>query len=97
MTYVPKFTQFTKGEATENQGDEERILADRDETLIELEADSIKTEEKMEERESALNSIENEPEDFMRGEVDVKSQMDRAAREMEANLQGHRRSDHNSK
>jgi hypothetical protein len=71
---IPNFTQEAPGEAVENRGDEERILADRDETVSEK---------------SHFQDLEEEPAAFIRGEVDVKSQMDKTAREIDASVRGH--------
>lgn len=70
---VPEFTQASRGEAVENRGDENRILADRDETNDEP---------------TEFMNVENEPADFIRGEVDVKTQMDRAANALDSSVRG---------
>ena len=62
----PPFTESTPGRAVENAQDEADILGgdNQNESIL------IR----------GVQPIEDEPADFMRGEVDVKEQMDRAAR-----------------
>ncbi|MNL62684.1 hypothetical protein D3C87_1867280 [compost metagenome] len=36
-----------------------------------------------------MDSLENEPDDFMRGDIDVKEQMDRAAEAMDSSIRGY--------
>ncbi len=88
MTHTPKFSQTLNGEATENKGDEEKIIGDQDQTLSE--GSLSKLDENMGAKSYSLNTVEDEPEDFMRGEIDVKTQMDRAAREIDAAVRGRR-------
>ena len=88
MTHTPKFTQTEAGEAMENKGDEEKIIGDQDQTMIE--GDITNLDENMGAKTYSLDTVEDEPEDFMRGEIDVKTQMDRTAREIDAAVHGRR-------
>lgn len=74
---IPEFTKNNPGEAEENRMDEERILADRD-----------LTESGPASGPSPYMNLEDEPADFMRGEVDVKTQMDRAADALDSSVRG---------
>lgn len=82
---VPPFTQPTKGDAIENKMDENSILVDKDQT----EPANIKsTVERFNLTDTAFEPLEDLPGDFMRGEVDVKDQMDLAASAMDSSLRG---------
>jgi hypothetical protein len=65
----------------ENSEDEASIMADKDETL-----DGRTDLERGPNRLS--RSVEDEPEDFIEGDVDVKTQMDRTERQLRAHLDG---------
>lgn len=66
--------EIGNNEVFENERDEADIMADKDQTL-----DPLSFER--EERQTRLaNNLEDEPEDFIEGEVDVKRQMDRTER-----------------
>jgi hypothetical protein len=95
MTHTPKFSQVQPGEATENSGDEETIIGDQDQTLNERTLGNL--DENMGAKSYSLDTAEDEPSDFMRGEIDVKTQMDRAAREMDAAIRGRRGPDRDPK
>lgn len=60
--------------------DQSQIVADQDMTN---EHDISKLDENMGAISQSLDQLENEPEDFARGEVDVVTQMDRTTRAME--------------
>lgn len=82
---IPNFTQNTKGEASENSMDERDILGDQDSTLkASLESD----DENMGVHTRSYDRIEDEPDEFMRGDIDVKEQMDRTADAMDSSLRG---------
>lgn len=82
---VPEFTQTTKGEASEDTMDEKDILADQDLTLKgSLEGD----DENMGVHTRSYDRIEDEPDEFMQGDIDVKEQMDRTADAMDSSLRG---------
>ena len=82
---IPPFTQLKRGETTENKIDETEILVDKDETGH----DTVKTTvERFQMTDTNLDTLEDLPGDFMRGEVDVKSQMDMAASAMDSSLRG---------
>ncbi|MES3037386.1 MAG: hypothetical protein V4736_05705 [Bdellovibrionota bacterium] len=83
---APGFTYVDEVEATENAEDEAEILGDQDVTLR---ADNLSDDENMGAPSNSLEAMENEPADFMRGELDVKEQMDRAAVYMDASIHGH--------
>lgn len=82
---IPGFTGSHRGEADENSEDEKEILTDQDLT----EKLDPSDDENMGAHSNALDSLEDEPEDFLEGEVDVKEQMDRAADAMESSILGH--------
>jgi hypothetical protein len=63
--------------AYENGKDSEEILEDQDQTNFE---DKLTRDENMGAKSYTLDTLEDEPADFARGEVDVKAQMDRAER-----------------
>jgi hypothetical protein len=81
----PSFTQSGGSEIYENKKDEADILADQDQTLP---TDRLTQDENMGAISNTLESLEDEPADFMRGEVDVKEQMDRAADALETSILG---------
>ena len=87
---APGFTQSHRGEAGENGEDEAIILGDQDQTLQHA---RTKTDENMGAKSTTLEPMEDEPSDFMRGEVDVKEQMDRAAGALESSVNGYLDSD----
>ncbi len=82
---VPGFTQGNSGEACENKADEQQILGDQDQTTPD---DSLTRDENMGAPSNTLEAMEDEPGDFMRGEVDVKEQMDRAADALDSAIRG---------
>lgn len=82
---IPGFTGNSRGEADENTEDEKEILGDQDLT----EKIDLSDDENMGAHSNSLDSLEEEPEDFLEGEVDVKEQMDRAADAMEASIFGY--------
>ncbi len=82
---IPGFTQASAGEAYENSDDEAQILADQDQTTPD---DNLTRDENMGAPSNSLEAMEDEPGDFMRGEVDVKEQMDRAADAMDSSIRG---------
>lgn len=85
-TPIPEFTQTKMGEASENTYDENEILEDQDVTnKSNLHTD----DENMGAKTRSYESLEDEPGDFMRGEIDVKDQMDRAADAMDASIHGY--------
>jgi len=81
----PGFTRPGGAESSESRKDESGILTDQDQTNIE---DALTRDENMGAISNSLESLEDEPADFMRGEVDVVEQMDRAAQAMEASVLG---------
>jgi len=64
-------------EPIENQKDESKILSDQDMTMKE---DLT--------RASTLENVEDDPSDFVSGEIDVKEQMDRTAHAVSDSLKG---------
>ncbi len=64
-------------ESTENQNDEVKILSDQDMTLK-----NDLTEA------SSLENVEDDPKEFVSGEIDVKEQMDRTAHVVADSLAG---------
>ncbi|MNJ98494.1 hypothetical protein D3C87_162600 [compost metagenome] len=87
-TPVPEFTQYSKGQPTENSMDEAEILGDQDQTTPPKRNRRRRDDENMGAKSLSYDSLEDEPGDFMRGEIDVKEQMDRAADAMDASLKG---------
>ena len=82
---LPGFTVVQKGQASENRVDEKEILIDKDQTV----KPDIRTARRVfDSQELTLEPLEDLPADFMRGEIDVREQMDRAADAIEASLQG---------
>lgn len=73
------------GEASENKVDENEILVDKDQTGHTTIKDTVK---RFNMTDTALEPLEDLPADFMRGEVDVKDQMDMAASAMDSSLRG---------
>jgi len=82
----PGFTNPVPGEAQETPGEEAQILGDQDATA---QFDNLTRDENMGAPSYALEPLEDEPSDFMRGEVDVKEQMDRAADAMDISIHGY--------
>ncbi len=70
---------------TENMRDETQILSDQDITNPE---NGSKIDENMGAQSHSLNSLEKESPDFMRGELDVKEQMDRTSEVIWNSIQG---------
>jgi len=95
MTHTPRFTDVADGEASENEYDEQSIIGDQDETMIEGDINNL--DENMGAKTYSLDTSEDEPEDFMEGELDVKQQMDRTAREIDASVHGRRGPDRDPK
>lgn len=83
---IPSFAGSSKGEADEDPQDESDILSDQDLTT---KVDLLSDDENLGAHSKSLDSLEDEPEDFLEGEVDVKEQMDRAAAAMEASIFGY--------
>lgn len=82
---VPDFTQVKTGEASEDTMDEKDILHDQDQTLKK----SISSDdENMGAHTRSCDRVEDEPDEFMQGEIDVKEQMDRTADAMDTSLRG---------
>lgn len=82
---VPGFTAPVAGGASEDESDEADILADQDLTEKLSRAD----DENMGAKSESLDMLEDdEPDDFLEGEIDVKEQMDRAADAMDASIRG---------
>jgi len=79
------FTESAGAEIFENKKDEADILTDQDQTNP---SDRLTRDENMGAKSTTLESLEDEPAAFMRGEVDVKEQMDRAADALEASIMG---------
>ena len=67
---------------SENTEDEASIMADRDQTL-----DPLSFEREPSQTRQAKN-LEDEPEDFIEGDVDVKTQMDRTERQFRSHIDG---------
>ncbi|MGZ3772778.1 MAG: hypothetical protein ACXVCY_07980 [Pseudobdellovibrionaceae bacterium] len=85
-TPIPEFTQTKTGEASEDSMDEKEIIEDQDVTH----KSSVRTDdENMGAKSMSYEFMEDEPGDFMRGEIDVKEQMDRAADALDASLHGY--------
>lgn len=85
---TPTFVDLSPGEATENREDMEQIIGDQDLTAESMDPNA--DDETLGARSKGLDDVENEPLDFMRGEVDVKTQMDRMARKLQADVTGRR-------
>jgi hypothetical protein len=84
-TVIPEFTQPTRGEALENSKDAAEIIEDQDQTTP---TDNLTADENMGAKTFTLDSLENEPAEFSRGDIDVKTQMDRTARRMNSAIHG---------
>ena len=69
--------------AVENHEDESQILADQVSTN---ESDITELDENLGAKSNSLDDLEHEPDDFLRGEVDVTEQMERANRAMQSVL-----------
>jgi hypothetical protein len=67
--------------AVENHDDESQILTDQDLTN---ESDITVLDENLGAKSKSLDTLENEPAEFMRGEIDVSEQMTRTIRAQEA-------------
>ena len=83
---LPAFTQGVPGGSDENMDDESDILTDQDQTE---KVDLLSDDENMGAHSNSLDSLENEPDDFLEGEIDVKTQMDRAAAALDASIHGY--------
>lgn len=83
----PGFTAAVPGSAQENPEDESDILTDQDRTSGQNM--DLMDDENMGASSNSLESLEDEPADFLRGEVDVKEQMDRAASTMDDSIHGY--------
>src|SRR5687767_8287847 len=84
-TVTPGFTSVAAGEASENERDEAGILSDQD--VTENFAGTL--DENLGAKSNSLDSLEDEPDAFLTGEVDVKEQMDRAAEALDASIHGY--------
>jgi hypothetical protein len=73
-------------DVTENVRDENMIISDQDQTES---GDPGLHDDNLGQDEQFANSLEDEPGDFVRGEVDVVEQMKRATRAMDDVIQGH--------
>lgn len=84
---TPGFTNTTPtGDVSENGEDEAAILTDQDQTSF---TDEETLDENMGAKSTSLDTLEDEPGDFLRGEVDVKEQMDRAADSLDRSIHGY--------
>lgn len=83
---LPAFTQGVPGGGEENSDDESDILSDQDQTE---KMDLLSDDENMGAHSKSLGVLEDEPDDFMEGEIDVKTQMDRAAAALDASIHGY--------
>lgn len=81
----PGFTNLHQGEATENHVDESGILIDKDQTT---KVDVKNLKKQMKQTDRALDTLEDLPADFMRGEIDVVEQMDLASSALDSSLRG---------
>lgn len=82
---TPDFTKTSMGEAAESKQDSSEILDDQDQTI---ESDALTRDENMGAKTYSLDTLEDEPGDFARGEIDVKTQMDRTARQLNSTIHG---------
>jgi hypothetical protein len=82
----PSFTNPTPGGAQEDPRDENDIIFDQDQTNA---SDNLTRDDNMGAISNSLDTLEDEPADFMRGEVDVKEQMDRAASALDDSIHGY--------
>lgn len=69
--------------SSDDHDDEVQIISDQDLTN---ESDITELDENLGAKSNSLDDLENEPADFMRGEVDVTEQMERTTRAMQAAL-----------
>lgn len=69
------------GQASFDERDRSDIIRDKDETLDESEREAMSG--------APIQDYENEPGEFMRGEIDVKTQIDRTVRITRAEARGH--------
>lgn len=83
---IPGFAQITPGGSSENENDEKDILTDQDQTK---KIDLLSDDENMGAKSRSLDELDEEPDEFLRGDIDVKEQMDRAADAMNASLHGY--------
>jgi hypothetical protein len=84
-TPLPEFTKAVEGGSDEEPMAESNILSDQDGTKsMRPDVD----DENLGAQSIALDSLENEPTEFMRGDIDVKEQMDRAANALDSSLHG---------
>lgn len=81
---VPEFTKSVRGGASEDKDDESDILSDQDLTEKISQAD----DENLGAKSNSLDELEEEPKDFIEGEIDVKEQMDRAADALDSSIRG---------
>jgi hypothetical protein len=81
---VPEFTQVTQGEAAEDSMDERDILKDQDVTM----KGGTSDDENMGAHSKSYEMVEDEPDEFMQGDIDVKEQMDRTADAMDTSIRG---------
>ena len=72
------------GQAALSQEDTSEILADQDQTSKHTDLG-----ENIESPSRLSGSVEDEPIEFMQGEIDVKAQMDRTTRVVDADIMGH--------
>ena len=81
-------TQWENDNVADNDtdADEQDILTDQDQTE---KVDLLADDENMGAHSKSLDALEDEPEDFMEGDVDVKTQMDRAAAALDASINGY--------
>ncbi len=84
----PTFTNPTPGGSQENPGDETGILLDQDRTAPEN-MRNMEMDDNMGAISDSPESLEDVPADFIRGEIDVVEQMERAASAMEDSIEGH--------
>jgi hypothetical protein len=82
---IPGFTSVSKGEASESTTDEKDILIDKDLTVP---SSPLIRVERFENTDTELEPLEDLPPPFMRGEVDVRQQMDIAASALDSSLRG---------
>lgn len=84
---TPGFTNASPtGNDSENKEDESGILTDQDQTAP---MNDEPYDENMGAKSNSLDTLEDEPGDFLRGEVDVKEQMDRAADALDRTIHGY--------
>jgi hypothetical protein len=72
------------GDPTENSQDERDILADKDQVL----GQDPSKEDPSAVRGQMSGSVEDEPDDFVRGEIDVVTAIDRTMRDYDDDLRG---------